>query len=249
MNINIEKIKDSVICTDPFDHIIIDNFLDASIASKLSEEFPDFNSHLWHDYNNVLEVKKTMNFWDRFPPTTYEFFWTLCSKEFTDVISEKFNANLLADIGLNGGGWHIHGNGGKLNVHKDYSLHPKIKMQRKLNIIYYLSENWQDSWGGSLQLWSNDSEKNKPKELIKDVNVRFNRAIIFDTTQNSWHGFYDKISCPENVYRKSLAVYYLQYPEHPVEERKKALFAPSKEQENDQRVLELIKRRSEIWKY
>ena len=52
--------------------------------------------------------------------------------------------------GLNGGGWHIHANGGKLNPHLDYSMYPKLPYQRKLNIIVYLQPNWEESWGGGI---------------------------------------------------------------------------------------------------
>ena len=30
----------------------------------------------------------------------------------------------------------MHGTGGNLNVHKDYSVHPKLGLRRKLNLIY-----------------------------------------------------------------------------------------------------------------
>ena len=42
---------------------------------------------------------------------------------------------LLPDNGLNGGGWHIHANGGKLNPHLDYSMHPKLPYQRKIILL------------------------------------------------------------------------------------------------------------------
>lgn len=240
------KLMNSVVSTEPFNHIVIDNFLDNSVANLLADEFPDFNSNLWYSYESPLEIKKTMNFWDRFPPTTYQIFWDFCSAKFTSILSLKFNTTLFPDIGLNGGGWHIHGSGGKLNVHQDYSIHPKIKMQRKLNIIYHLSKDWDPSWGGGLQLWSHNPETNKPKELVKEIDVKFNRAVIFDTTQNSWHGFFGELTCPQNVYRKTLAVYYVQYPDLSAQERFRALYAPSKEQENDPEVLRMIEERAKV---
>lgn len=242
----IDSIKNTEIIHEPFDHMVIDEFFDYNTAIKLAFEFPEFDSKLWYDYNNPLEVKKTMNFWDRFPPTTYQAFWELCSPEFTAVLSEKFGANLQADIGLNGGGWHIHGAGGKLNVHQDYSIHPKMPKQRKLNIIYHLSRDWENSWGGSLQLWTNDPKTNKPKDLAKVVDVRFNRAVIFDTTQHSWHGFAGKLTCPDYAYRKTLAAYYVQNPDSTVEDRFRAEFAPSETQKDDPSVLQLIEERKKV---
>ena len=56
----------------PFDHCIIDDFFEPDVAHALSEEFPDFEANAWHEYNNPLEIKKTCNNWNFFPPTTYK---------------------------------------------------------------------------------------------------------------------------------------------------------------------------------
>ena len=159
--------------------------------------------------------------------------------------SLSINTKLYSDIGLNGGGWHIHKQGGKLNTHLDYSVHPKLNLQRKLNIIVYLNSNWEDSWGGSLGLWGNKSPK-KPGKLIKTISPKFNRAVLFDTTQNSWHGLPDPLKCPKDEYRKSIAIYYLCNLPTNVSKRGRALFSPNENQKNDKEVLDLIKSRSII---
>jgi hypothetical protein len=55
------------------------------------------------------------------------------------MLSKKLDLFLYPDPGLHGGGWHMHGAGGNLNPHLDYSIHPKSGLMRKLNIIIYLS--------------------------------------------------------------------------------------------------------------
>ena len=229
----------------PFDHCIIDNFFEKKVALQLEKEFPDFNSDLWHKYDNAIEVKKVCNNWNVFPATTYQAFSYLNSGDFLDLVkSEIFqDTKLYADIGLNGGGWHIHKQGGKLNTHLDYSIHPKLGLQRKLNIIIYLNSNWEKEWDGNLGLWSNESSA-KPGKLAKQIVPKFNRAVLFDTTQNSWHGLPNPLKCPENEFRKSIAVYYLCEPPPKVDKRGKALFAPTHDQVNDKDVMELIKKRS-----
>jgi hypothetical protein len=243
----LNKIYNSKIIHEPFSHFVIDNFLDTNLVDQLAEEFPAYEHPMWYNYNNPIEVKKTMNSWDRFPPATYQFFWELSSPAFSAALSAVFNTSLHADIGLNGGGWHVHGKGGMLNVHQDYSIHPKIPFERKLNIIYHISKDWDPSWGGGLELWSHDHENNKPKELIRTIDVKYNRAVIFDTTQNSWHGFSRKFTCPEGVYRKTLAMYYVQEPNATtVQDRFRARFSPTKEQEGNQEVLNFIEERTRI---
>ena len=232
---------------EPFPYFIVDNFFEKDVAAQLEAEIPSFDSNIWHEYGNAIEIKKVCNNWNVFPPLTYRVFSYLNSEDFVSSLSKVlFSDNILhSDYGLNGGGWHIHRRGGKLNTHLDYSLHPKMNMQRKLNIILYLNSKWLPEWGGSLGLWGNACEK-KPGELVKQIAPIFNRAVIFDTTCNSWHGLPEPITCPDDEFRKSLAVYYLVEATRAVNSRGKALFAPTDEQKADEKVLELIKNRSDV---
>ena len=231
----------------PFDHCVIDDFFDREIALKLESEFPNFESEIWHQYDNAIEVKKVCNNWNVFPSLTYQAFSYLNSLEFLEQLLAglPISTRLYNDIGLNGGGWHIHKTGGKLNTHLDYSVHPKLGLQRKLNLIVYLNSSWQEDWGGALGFWSNESAK-KPGKLVRQILPKFNRAVLFDTTQNSWHGLPDPLKCPQNEYRKSLAMYYLCDPPAGVDERGKALFAPAVDQMDDEEVAELIERRAQV---
>ncbi len=230
----------------PFPHLILDNFLKTDVAKTLENEFPDFHDEVWHEYDNQIEVKKVCNNWNAFPRLTYKVINFLNSQEFVTNLSKFLLAKetLYSDSGLNGGGWHIHAKGGKLNTHLDYSIHPKLELQRKLNIIIYLNSKWNKKWGGSLGFWGNKSS-DEPGMLEKEIMPKFNRAVIFDTTCNSWHGLPNKIMCPKNEFRKSIAVYYLCKAKPNVDKRGKALFSASKSQKNDPDILDLIKKRSD----
>ena len=250
MFVNVKNIKKSLeeySKDGPFDHCVIDDFFELETARKLEQDFPDYNSDFWFEHDNAIEVKKLSNNWNVFPPTTYQVFSYLNSAKFISVLEKNISINtkLYADVGLNGGGWHIHKQGGKLNTHLDYSVHPKLNLQRKLNIIIYLNSNWENSWGGSLGLWGNESPK-KPGKLIKTINPKFNRAVLFDTTQNSWHGLPVPLECPKEEYRKSIAIYYLCDLPLNISKRGRALFSPNENQKNDKEVLNLIKSRSLI---
>lgn len=233
--------------TYPFDYHIIDNFLDLKAAKEIEKEFPYYFSPCWFEYNNPLEVKRTCNNWYYFGPETYKLLSFLNSPTYIDQLKKITGIkNLYPDIGLHGGGMHMMGKGGKLNVHLDYSIHPKLKLQRKLNLIIYLTEDWDYTWGGNLEFWSHNQDTNKPDKKFVTVDNVFNRAVIFDTTQNSWHGFPEPITCPEDKYRKSLAVYYLTDPPEGTDQRPRALYAPTKEQENNPEILRLIEERVKL---
>lgn len=229
--------------SDPYDCYIFDNFLNVNLAHQLANEFPSYDSDRWFEYNSALEVKKAINNWYEFPPTTYQFIQHLMSPSFVGKIEHLTNTKLYPDYGLHGGGWHMQGNGGILNVHLDYNLHPKTFQKRKFNLILYLSD-WLPQWGGNLELWSHDDELNQPKQLVKVVECQFNRAVLFDASKNSWHGFSDVIDCPPGRYRKSIACYYLTDAEPNEVQRLRAQYSPRKDQVNDPQIRELIERRT-----
>ena len=233
-----------LIQTDPFFHLVIDNFFDTETALKLSQEFFSYDDPRWFHYNNPIEKKKTINHWNYFPATTYKEFARLCSEQYISHIETITGIQgLLPDIGLHGGGWHIHGTGDKLNIHKDYSIHPKLHLLRKLNLIVYLTPDWQAEWGGALELWSHNTEIDRPLACCAKIDCLFNRAVLFDTTQNSWHGLPDAIKCPVGITRRSMAVYYLTNAES-TDNRYRALFVPTREQESDSDVEKLCQERS-----
>jgi Rps23 Pro-64 3,4-dihydroxylase Tpa1-like proline 4-hydroxylase len=242
------KVEITHSCNQPFDYWILDNFLPIESAKALYRDFDSYESGDWYEYNSPLEKKKSNSVWWKYPPTTYSFLKYLCNDSFVDSVIREitgYDQFITADEGLHGAGWHIHANEGKLNIHLDYSIHPKLGLERKYNLIYYLSEDWNPEWGGNLELWSGDNKKAEKRETA--VDCVFNRAILFDTTQNSWHGFPTPICCSEGVYRKSIAMYYLTIPQQSADlNRKRALYMPSKEQEDDAEVLDLIKSRVKI---
>lgn len=231
----------------PITHYVIDNFLPKEQAQTLSREFVEYNNTNWIVYDNPLENKKALNNYHLFPPNTYKFFNYLLSQDFVNFLKKLTTLDTLySDPGLHGAGWHIHGRGGKLNIHLDYDVHPKLELQRKLNFIFYLTENWNSDWGGDLELWSHDELTNQPKEKVSVIENKFNRAIIFDTTQNSWHGFPKQISCPEYMFRKSIASYYLTDLPNNHSSRKRALYSLNEEQKNNSQLKELVKKRTEF---
>ena len=232
----------------PFNHVVIDDFFTHDTLNALIGELPAYDSDVWNAYyNNAIENKKACNSWDKFPNTTYSVFYYLCSDVFKSIVSDiTGNNEIQADFGLHGGGWHAHTTNGKLNIHLDYSIHPKLQLERHYNLIVYLTPDWLPEWNGGLELWSHDDKTGGAKAQEVLVENKFNRAVLFDTTQNSWHGLPGNLSCPQGVARHSLAVYYVTEPAPDADQRGKALFIPHGEQANDPAVLELIQKRSQV---
>ncbi len=231
----------------PFNYLVVDDFFESNFAKKLESEIPNYNDNIWHEYNNPIEVKKLTNNWNNFKTNTYVTFSYLTSDKFTNILEKILNIkNLINDPGLHGGGIHVHKNGGKLNPHLDYFIHPKNNCIRKLNLLIYLNKNWKEKNGGHLGFW----EKNNNKLILKkEILPKYNRAVIFDTSTNSWHGLSREVKCGINMSRKHLAVYYLVKNNNKIRGRKKALFEATEDQKNNIEVKNLIKIRSneKLW--
>ena len=113
--------------------------------------------------------------------------------------------SLIADPALSGGGLHQSMNGAFLNVHVDFNIHPKTKLHRRLNILIYMNKDWKDEYEGHLELWEiNDEHKN----LLEKISPKFNRLVLFETNEISFHGHPKPLTIPLDVSRKSLATYY-----------------------------------------
>ena len=106
-----------------------------------------------------------------------------------------------SDPYLQGGGLHELRNDGYLNIHADFNIHPTLKLDRRLNILIYLNKNWEDEFGGNLQLWNKDMTK-----CEKKIIPIFNRMVIFSTTDFSYHGNPDKINCPKIKVENQLCI-------------------------------------------
>ena len=110
---------------NPFDHWLIEDFLDVEDARHVSKEFIDYDNpseDIIH-YRGWIGEKSTCNIWNRFPPLTYKVFSNLLSGDFVSQLSEITGISpLYPDIGLHGGGWHMSGKGGSLAMHLDLSL-------------------------------------------------------------------------------------------------------------------------------
>jgi 2OG-Fe(II) oxygenase superfamily len=143
-----------------------------------------------------------------FPPALGAVTDELNSPEFARWVSELTGIpNLMADPTLEGGGLHQSGPGGYLNVHTDFSKHHlHTHWRRRVNLILYLNPEWDENWGGSIELW--EKSAGKMTRCGAKYAPLLNHALIFTTDQRSLHGFPDPLACPQGESRKSLALYY-----------------------------------------
>lgn len=188
----------------PFPHIVLDNFFDPELVDGVLEEFPKPDAIRWQRFDTANEIKLASAAEASFGPLTRLFLYHLNSITFLEFLSRVTGVdNLIADPQFEGGGLHQIVRGGKLGVHADFNKHSVYGIDRRLNLLLYLNKNWREEYGGHLQLWDRDMTRCEAKVL-----PIFNRVMIFSTTDFTYHGHPDPLTCPEDVTRKSLALYY-----------------------------------------
>jgi len=201
---NIDDLREKFINAEPFEHVVIDNFLNEKYANELHDIYPN-NFDNWYKYENPIEVKYTYDKINNLDDKIKNYFYYLSSDKLIDVFRKISNIeDLTTDEYLHGAGLHCHPRHGKLNIHLDYEKHPFSAKERRLNIIYFLNKDWKQEWNGQNELWDKNAEK-----CVAKTDIVFNRAIIFKTNDISWHGLPEKILCPEDEHRKSFAYYYV----------------------------------------
>jgi hypothetical protein len=189
----------------PYPHIVLEDFFSDNVIRRVVSEFPNPDDTEWIQYKHYNENKLGKSKREEFPPYIGSVIDELNSSEFVAFLSKLTGIDgLIPDPMLEGGGMHQTQSGGFLNMHADFTMHHYHKRwRRRCNLIVYLNERWEPEWKGDLELWSRDM-----KRCVTKVAPTFNRAVIFNTDDTSFHGYPDPIQCPEDVTRKSLALYY-----------------------------------------
>ena len=192
---------------EPFSHILLEDFFKKDFLQEILDEFPDLekkNDSM--EFNTKSDKKKfATNVEFEYPEKISNFLSFLNSFKFITFLQKLtgIKESLVPDPYFFGGGLHQIKRGGFLKVHADFNYHPQMKLDRRLNLLIYLNKEWKDEYGGFLELW----DKNM-KNCVKKLSPRFNNIVVFNTNDYSFHGHPDPLNCPENISRKSIALYY-----------------------------------------
>ena len=106
---------------------------------------------------------------------------------------------LIIDKSLYGGGLNIFQPGSTLKPHIDYNFDDSLKAYRVVNLIYYISDDWDEGCGGTFDLYNKSSEK------MQSIPPLLNNCLFFKTGDNTPHGV---SKTKLQFYRRSIAFWY-----------------------------------------
>ncbi len=188
----------------PFPHIVFDDFLPPAVLEDVLAEFPKPDQIEWQSFKTAAEKKLASRNERQMGDATRFLLYQFNSSIFINFLEKLTGIDgIIPDPHFEGGGLHQIERGGFLKMHVDFNYHRRMKLDRRLNLLLYLNQNWQEEYGGHLELW--DKEITQCSKKILPV---FNRCVIFTTTDFTYHGHPEPLTCPEGWSRKSLALYY-----------------------------------------
>ena len=193
---------------EPFPHTVIDNFLPSNNFKKISENLKLINNFkdLKKNFSTHVEFNKKV-YGDKDLSGELKIPVNILGSKLIKNIFEKFlnvkNMISLADWENYGGYYPFHSmnTGGVLGAHVDHS-HSEDDLLHVANAIYYVSDKWDESWGGET-FFSNDIGT----KIVKKIIPKPNRLVLFIHSSQAFHGV-NKISSPSDIKRNT---YYMDY--------------------------------------
>ena len=187
----------------PFPHLVIDNLFPTALLEDVLEDVRNLEHPVAKNFYGAVKKYATPDP-QIMGPTARRFLLDLCSARFCRFLEALTGIEgVIPDPHFEGGGVHEISRGGFLKMHTDFNWHKKLKLDRRLNMLIYLNQGWQENWGGHLELWDSEMQN----QFVK-IPPAFNKTVIFSTTDHSYHGHPNPLECPEGVNRRSLALYY-----------------------------------------
>ena len=191
----------------PFHYLVYDGFFAPDAAEQILSAYPDVTTGNWDGTTYINQKNKfALTKFGSDHPLLQQAFDEFNGEIFLQVVEEVTEIpELLGDSELFGGGLHQSVTGAFLDVHVDFNYHQTTRYHRRMNAIVYMNKDWKDEYEGHLELWDLSQGD---KILLDKCAPVFNRCVIFETNEISFHGHPKPLNTPDDINRKSIVTYY-----------------------------------------
>lgn len=165
----------------PTQWFAVDDLLPSEMAEVIYRSFP--KPEQMRERKTIREHKYVAAQMDQYDPQGEEALFAFHDPRVVQKVHEITRMrDLHADPKLYAGGLSLMTKGNFLNPHLDNSHNNDRSLYRVLNLLYYVSPNWQMDNGGHLELWPQGV-----KAAPLTVPSLFNRLVVMTTGPESWH--------------------------------------------------------------
>ncbi|MFW2437915.1 MAG: 2OG-Fe(II) oxygenase [Arenicellales bacterium] len=166
---------------DTIGHFFVDDLLPEDVALAIYKAFPPADKMKLN--KSLREYKYIAAQMDRYDPILEEALFAFQDQRIIDLIGSICEIDsLYPDEKLYAGGISRMEKSQFLNPHLDNSHDKDRKKWRVLNLLFYVSPDWEQEFGGNLELWP-DGMKGRQITL----HSKFNRLAVMATHDTSWH--------------------------------------------------------------
>lgn len=164
----------------PTRFVALDGLLPIEDATEIHRAFPQ--PAAMRHLKSFRERKYTLKQLEKVPRILEEITFAIQSPVVIDAV-EKITGigSQRPDPSLYAGGLSAMVSGDFLNPHIDNSHDGERRYYRTLNLLYYVTPDWKEEYGGNLELW--DPRVTRPVTIPS----LFNRLVIMETNPGSWH--------------------------------------------------------------
>ena len=151
------------------------------------ENFIEPTDGQWKPFESRHELKQSCEDETRLLGSTRQLLAEFNSSTIIGFLEELTGVvGLCPDPHFRGGGLHQTERDGFLGIHADFNVDSRLRLDRRLNLLLYLNKDWEEYYGGHLELWNTGMTES----VVKVLPV-FNRCVIFNTTDTAFHGHPD----------------------------------------------------------
>lgn len=203
----------------PVPWISFDEFLPTDLVAILKNEVGNIPRHLWTKFtrNGSMFYECTKL---NYCPSIRNLVLNLNSSEFITWLEQLTDLKkLIPDPHIIGAGLMKFGNDSSIRLHTDFNWNDQLGLNRALNLILYLSDDWDQSWGGDLEFWSLDR-----KECVHKIEPQTNKLLIWNYHEKLLHGHSNVIKCPPFKNRIGLRLFYYTSNATPISPPHRSLY-------------------------
>jgi Rps23 Pro-64 3,4-dihydroxylase Tpa1-like proline 4-hydroxylase len=178
---NVAFYRDTFLGRNKLQYCYVDDLLPLDLVQEIFGHFPAKEDMLLR--HNLRESKYMTAQMNLLHPLLEEVVYAFQEPRVVELLANISGIpTLIPDPSLYAGGISLMSKGGFMNPHVDASHDRSRKYYRVLNLLYYVSPDWQPEFGGNLELWPDGREGSS---VI--IHNRFNRLVLMGTNQQSLH--------------------------------------------------------------